>query len=85
MTPDCAFAPVELVVDRVIDTIAVVELADRTTFDLPTVVLPPDVREGDRLTVCFTPFPTPHAHEARFRAMDGQSSKNPQSRSLRVF
>ena len=85
MIPTCAFSPTELVVDRVIDVVAVVETADRTPFDLPMLILPYEVREGDRLAVCLVTVPSSPAREARSRVKDERSSTHSQSRSIRVL
>jgi hypothetical protein len=72
------------VVDRVVETVAVVESPDRTIIDLPLLVLPPAVREGDRLMLCIVPLPTSPVREARLRVKDERSSTPVQSRSTRV-
>lgn len=47
---------VEVVVDRIEGELAVLEVAG-ATFDWPLAALPPETREGDRLSVTFAPIP----------------------------
>lgn len=84
MTLVCAFAPVELVVDRVVESIAVVESSDLRVVDVPLAVLPLDVREGDRLAVCLVALPPSPAREAQFRVKDERSFAQNPPRSSRV-
>ncbi len=57
MSPSCESAAIELVVDRVEDGVAAVELPGGQVVDILTLVLPTPLREGDRLSVCVVETP----------------------------
>jgi hypothetical protein len=60
--------PFVVVIDRVEEDLAVVELAAEVYADVPLRLLPPGVSEGDRLLLRWQPEPTSGAHPAGVRA-----------------
>lgn len=84
MTLICSLTTAEFVVDRLADSVAVVEVADRRMVDVPLPVLPIDVQEGSRFVICLVPNPLSPAREAQLRAKDEWSFTPSQPRSLRV-
>ncbi len=50
--------PVVVIVDRVEEDVAVVEIAPRALVDVPLALLPPGTAEGARLLLHWQPFPT---------------------------
>ncbi|MBM4389697.1 MAG: DUF3006 domain-containing protein [Deltaproteobacteria bacterium] len=57
MSPSCESAVVELVVDRVEDGVAAVEVPGGQVVDVLALVLPASLREGDRVHVCVVEAP----------------------------
>lgn len=57
MSPACESAVVELVVDRVEDGVAAVEVPSGQVVDVLAAVLPLPLHEGDRLQVCVVAAP----------------------------
>ncbi|MBM4366598.1 MAG: DUF3006 domain-containing protein [Deltaproteobacteria bacterium] len=57
MSPSCESAVVELVVDRVEDGVAAVEVPGGKVVDVLALVLPAPLREGDRIQVCVVETP----------------------------
>jgi len=59
MSFGCEAAAVELVVDRVEDGVAAVEVPGGRIVDVLTLILPSPVGEGDRIRVCLVEAPVP--------------------------
>ncbi len=57
MTAACESAMVELVVDRIEDGVAAVEVPGGLVVDVLATVLPAPLHEGDRLRVCVVEAP----------------------------
>lgn len=64
-----AWLLIAAVVDRVEGDVAAVELEDLTIVDLPLVLLPPDIEEGDRLELQVLRKRAPSARRAPRRAL----------------
>ena len=57
-TPVCdALVSEVVVVDRIVDEVAVVEWSPSCVLDVPLLWLPPGLREGDRLSLRFRRLP----------------------------
>ena len=69
-----------IVVDRIEDDVAVLEIGGRTV-DVPLNDLPPGVKEGDRLTFQIAPADTTEA-EARLARLRAKTTQGPGSFDL---
>ncbi len=70
-----------IVVDRIEDETAVLEIAGRTV-DVPLVELPPGVKEGDRLAFSVLPPGSTDDAEARLARLKARTPQGPGSFDL---